>query len=127
MSAVRATQRCCSGASGSTQGFDPVGDGDREGSRGDRSRSTTRKFDVDVIVIPADGGTVWRLTDLLGRSMGNIRENPSHQFTIYPEGHAFETMADIQRGPHVSLDAALAEIERHTRGVCRRSPGRDQL
>jgi hypothetical protein len=82
-----------------------------------------RGFDVDLIVVAAEGGTVWQLTDLLGRSKGNIRENASHQFTIYPEGRAFETMADIQRGPHASLDAALAEIERHTRGVCRRSTG----
>ena len=81
---------------------------------------------MDVIVIAAKGGTVWRLTDLLGRSMGNIKENDSHQFTIYPEGHAFETMADMQRGPYASLDAALAEIERHTRGVCRRSTSEDQ-
>jgi len=58
--------------------------------------------------------------------MGNIREDASRQFTIYPEGHAFETMADMHRGPHASLDAALAEIERHTRGVCRRSMGEDQ-
>jgi hypothetical protein len=76
-----------------------------------------------LIVVAAEGGTVWHLTDLLGRSMGNIREDASHQFTIYPEGRAFETMADIQRGPHASLDAALAEIERHTRGVCRRATG----
>jgi hypothetical protein len=58
--------------------------------------------------------------------MGNIRENVSRQFMIYPEGYAFETMAEIHRGPHASLDAALAEIERHTRGVCRRS-AEDQL
>jgi hypothetical protein len=81
---------------------------------------------VDVIVIPADGGTIWHLTDLLGRSMGNITEDASHQFTIYPEGHAFKTMADIHRGPYDSLDAALAKIERHTRGVCRRSTGKDR-
>ncbi len=81
---------------------------------------------MDVIVIAANGGTVSNLTDLLGRSMGTVREDASHQFMIYPEGHAFETMADIQRGPHASLDAALAEIERHTRGVCRRSNGEDQ-
>jgi hypothetical protein len=72
---------------------------------------------LDLIVVAAEGGMVWRLTDLLGRPMANIRENASHQFTIYPEGRAFETMADIQRGPHASLDAALAEIERHTRGA----------
>jgi hypothetical protein len=58
--------------------------------------------------------------------MGNIREDASHQFMIYPEGHAFEAMADLHRGPYDSLDAALAEIERHTRGVCRRSTGEDR-
>jgi hypothetical protein len=42
--------------------------------------------------------------------MGNIRESASNQFTIYPEGHAFEAMGDIQRGLYASLDAALAEI-----------------
>ncbi len=85
-----------------------------------------RKLDVDLIVWMAKEGTVRSLTDLLGRSMGNNREDASHQFTIYPEGHAFETMADMNRGPHASLDAALAEIERHTRGVCRRSTGEDK-
>ena len=80
---------------------------------------------MDVIVIAKQGGTVWRLTDLLGRSMGNIREDATDGFTIYPEGHAFETMAGISCGPYDSLDAALAEIETHTRGVCRRSPGEE--
>ena len=92
-------------------------------------RSLTAQFprlNVDVIITPTEGGTVWRLTDLLGRSMGSIVKNASHQFTIYPEGHALETMAGIEQGPHASLDAALAEIERHTRGVCRRSTGEDQ-
>jgi hypothetical protein len=82
---------------------------------------------MDVIVTPAEGGTVWQLTDLLGRSMGRITASAPRQFMIYPEGHASETMAGIQQGPHASLDAALAEIERHTRGVCRRNPGEDQL
>jgi hypothetical protein len=78
---------------------------------------------MDVIVTPAEGGTVWRLTDLLGRSMGSISASASHEFTIHSEGQALETMAGIQRGQHASLDAALAEIERHTRGICRRTPG----
>jgi hypothetical protein len=82
---------------------------------------------MDVIITPAEGGTVWRLTDLLGRSMGRVVKNASHQFTICPEGHALKTMAGIQQGPHASLDAALAEIERHTRGVCQRNPGEVQL
>ena len=77
---------------------------------------------MDVIVTPAEGGTVWQLTDLLGRSMGRITASAPRQFMIHPEGHASETMAGIQQGPHASLDAALAEIERHTRGVCRRNP-----
>ncbi len=81
---------------------------------------------MDVIVRAAKEDTVWQLTDLLGRSMGSIVENASHQFTIHPEGHAVETMVGIDHGPHASLDVALAEIERHTRGVCRRIPGEDQ-
>jgi hypothetical protein len=86
-----------------------------------------RKDPMDVIVTPAEGGTVWQLTDLLGRSMGRITTSAPREFMIHPEGHATETMAGIQQGPHASLDAALAEIERHTRGVCRRNPGEDQL
>jgi hypothetical protein len=80
---------------------------------------------VDVTVIAEQGGAVWRLTDLLGRSMGSIREDSTDCFAIYPEGHAFETMAGIKSGPYASLDAALAEIETHTRGVCRRSTGEE--
>ncbi len=81
---------------------------------------------VDVIVTSAEAETVWQLTDLLGRSMGSIVKNAPHQFTICPEGQALETMAGIEQGPHASLDATLAEIEWHTRGVCRRNPGEHQ-
>jgi hypothetical protein len=81
---------------------------------------------MDVIVTRAEQGTMWHLTDLLGRSMGCIVQSGPYQFMIRPEGHAVETMMGMQHGPHVSLDAALAEIERHTRGVCRRPPGEDQ-
>jgi hypothetical protein len=84
-------------------------------------------FAMDVIVTATEEGTVWLLTDLLGRSMGRIMANASRQFMIHPDGHALETMAGINRGPYASLDAALAEIETHTRGVCRRNPGEDQL
>ncbi|WP_343234378.1 hypothetical protein [Microvirga terrestris] len=75
---------------------------------------------------PTDDGRTWNLTDLLGRSMGRITEASASQFTIHPEGHASETMTGIDRGPFASLDAALAAIEKHTRGVCRRNPGEDQ-
>jgi hypothetical protein len=68
---------------------------------------------VDVIVTSAEAETVWQLRDPWS--------------TICPEGHALETMAGIEQGPHASLDAARAEIERHTRGVCRRNPGEYQV
>ena len=64
--------------------------------------------------------------DLLGRSMGYIAKGSATQFTIHPAGYALETMAGIEHGPFASLDDALAEIEKHTRGVCRRNPGEDQ-
>jgi hypothetical protein len=81
---------------------------------------------MDVIVTPTDGGASWELTDLLARSMGSIKAGPDDVFTIHPRGHAVVTMAGMKLGPHPSLDAALAEIERHTRGVCRRIAGADQ-
>ena len=81
---------------------------------------------MDVVVTAAERGTVWQLTDLFGRSMGSIAESGSNQFTISPEGHALETMAGMQQGPHASLDAALAEIERRTRGFCRRDSGEER-
>lgn len=67
-------------------------------------------------------GHAWNLTDLLGRSMGRIVQD-SARFTIDPApGGGLETVRGIKTGPHSSLDAALAEIERHTRGVCRHAP-----
>jgi hypothetical protein len=81
---------------------------------------------LDAIVTPTADGKVWSLTDLLGRSMGRIVETSIKEFTIHPAGHALETMAGLEHGPFASLDDALAEIEKHTRGVCRRNPGEDQ-
>jgi hypothetical protein len=81
---------------------------------------------LDVIVTPTKDRKAWNLADLLGRSMGRVEETPAADFLIQPDGQALETMAGIERGPYPSLDAALAEIEKHTRGVCRRNPGEDQ-
>ena len=75
---------------------------------------------MDVVVTVRKSGNTWGLTDLLGRSMGRISESDDKRVTIHPTGHAVETMVGMNLGPHASLDAALAEIERHTRGVCRR-------
>ena len=96
---------------------------------GGQTMSATRRNpegNMDVIVTAAERGTVWQLTDLFGRSMGSITESGANQFTISPEGHALETMAGMPKGPHASLDAVLAEIERRTRGICRRSSGEEQ-
>jgi hypothetical protein len=78
---------------------------------------------VDVRVKPVQGENQWDLVDLLGRSMGRIAEHPAKRFTIHPDGQALETMDGINRGPFESLDAALSEIETHTRGVCRLDEG----
>ena len=89
-------------------------------------RSVGSEGRLDVIVTPTGNSKAWSLTDLLGRPMGQIAETSAMQFTIHPDGHALETMIGIQHGPFASLDDALAAIEKHTRGVCRRNPGEDQ-
>lgn len=62
----------------------------------------------------------WRLTDLLGRSMGVIKATEGGTFVVEPDGNAVATMDGMGRGPFHSLDDALAAIETRTRGVCRR-------
>jgi len=74
------------------------------------------------MVTPVDGSAEWRLTDLLGRSMGVIKEAGAEEFLIEPDGNAIGTMDGMGRGPFRSLDDALAAIETRTRGVCRRQP-----
>src|SRR3954447_14735614 len=74
---------------------------------------------MDITVRRTGEGSTWSLEDLLGRPMGSIAEDRPKHFTIHPEGQALETMRGLSPGPYASLDAALAEIETHTRGVCR--------
>lgn len=89
-------------------------------------------FPLDVIVKPLASQTEWLLSDLLGRPMGVIRL-AGGTFAVEPYGNACETMEKMRYGPFGSLDDALAAIERHTRGVCRREPvqtarpGRDEV
>lgn len=77
---------------------------------------------MDVMVKPVAGGNEWRLTDLLGRSMGVVRAVEGGTFLVEPDGNARVTMTGMRCGPFNSLDDALAAIETHTRGVCRREP-----
>ena len=62
---------------------------------------------MDIVVKQAPDGGWWEMTDLLGRSMGQIAQAPGGgSLTIKPDGGAVETMADLKRGPYASLDAA---------------------
>ena len=58
--------------------------------------------------------------------MGCIEKISDERFNIRPAGQALETIVAVAHGHYDSLDAALAEIEKHTRGVCRRNPGKTQ-
>jgi hypothetical protein len=78
---------------------------------------------MDLIVARTGDGGEWTLTDLLGRTMGLITQSEARTFTIEPAGPAVEPMTGLRPGPYPSLDEALAAIERHTRGVCRRKTG----
>ncbi|RDJ20026.1 hypothetical protein DWF00_14570 [Bosea caraganae] len=75
---------------------------------------------MDITVTQKADEAAWLLTDLLGRPMGDITEEPAGEFRIVSAGQAVETMKDMKHGPFPSLDAALAEIERFTRSACRR-------
>jgi len=52
--------------------------------------------------------------------MGYVEDRAEGEFMVHPAGQAIKTMQAMRRGPFGSLDAALAEIERFTRGTCRR-------
>jgi hypothetical protein len=67
---------------------------------------------MDITVKRLTSGNEWSLEDLLGRSMGLIKEDPPKHFTIHPDGQALETMADLRSGPYASLDAALVKSRR---------------
>lgn len=76
---------------------------------------------MDIMVTWEDAR--WILTDLLGRAMGSIVQGPDAKYSIHAEGHAKDTFHGLKAEGYYSLDEALADIERHTRGVCRRVGG----
>jgi hypothetical protein len=65
---------------------------------------------MDVIA-PVEGGTAWRLPDPARSPDREHHRERLPSIHDLPRGHALETAAGIQQGPHASLDAALAEIE----------------
>ena len=74
---------------------------------------------MDVTVTAEPDGETRMLTDLLGRDMGRVEKLGVNIFMIRTAGHAVETMVALTSKSYTSLDAALAAIEEHTRGVCR--------
>ena len=78
---------------------------------------------MDIVVTPTAGHQkVWTLADLLGRPLGHIRQERGPQFFIDPEARGRDNLANVNLGPHSSLDQALIALERHTRGVCQLAP-----
>jgi hypothetical protein len=74
------------------------------------------------IIVRRDGDTRWTLTDLLGRAMGYIEKSLDDKYLIHPAGSAEATMASLTREQYLSLDKALADIEKHTRSAVRHTP-----
>ena len=82
-------------------------------------------MDVAVTLTPERPPWVqnaWTLTDLLGRRLGSVLEEPGSRFFIDPEGRGAALMAKVDRGPHPSLEEALTAIEKHARCTCRLAP-----
>ena len=77
---------------------------------------------MDVIVTKTPDGNIWLLADLLGRDMGRVSEVHPGVFMIQPAGNAIDTLGAISSRSFRSVDHALAAIEEHTRGQCRRAP-----
>ena len=75
---------------------------------------------MDMLLTPDSEAKKWRLTDLLGRSLGTIVEKSPLEFVLELEGKARETMGTLSLQGSNSLDDVLARIEKHTRSVCRR-------
>ena len=65
---------------------------------------------MDIDVTPKSDEAAWLLTDLLGRPMGHVAEEPAGEFRIHPAGQALLTMEAMKCGPFRTLDDALAEI-----------------
>jgi hypothetical protein len=76
---------------------------------------------MDVIVTKSPDGH-WAMADLLGRDMGKVSEIRPGVFMIQPAGNAMVTLDALRSTSFASLDEALAAIEEHTRGQCRRGP-----
>ena len=75
---------------------------------------------MDITVTRAvNDEKAWDLTDLLGRPVGRVAEEPGKRFFIRPDRRAHESMSRANLGPHESLNDAFAAVEKWMHGVCR--------
>ena len=78
------------------------------------------------IAVTRTTSSIWSLVDLLGRPLGRIIEEPGRRFIIEPNERGKDTLADVVRGPHPSLEEALSAIEKHTHGTCQLTKGDEE-
>ena len=76
---------------------------------------------MDIVVTPSSDETPYRLTDRLGRPVGEIEKHPRLGFTVRPKpGGALDEMAALTVQ---TLDEAMSAIEKHTKGSCQLASG----
>ena len=76
---------------------------------------------MDIVVTPSSDETPYRLTDRLGRLVGEIEKHPRLGFTVRPKpGGALGEMTALTVP---TLDEAMAAIEKHTKGACQLASG----
>ena len=83
--------------------------------------SFQERWNVDVIVTEIPNENSWGLTDQLGRDMGRITLSRPGTFMIRTAATRCKALAAVASKPYASLDIALAAIEEHTGGMCRRA------
>jgi hypothetical protein len=75
---------------------------------------------IDVEVVPATLDA-WDLRDRLGRPVGKItRSNGAFRIEQVPSS---QRLSGMTFGPFKTLDAAMSEIEKHTKGACQLAHG----
>jgi hypothetical protein len=69
-------------------------------------------------VVRQNSSLQWTLEDLLGRTAGHIELGLTGTYRVVVAERGLARLSQISPGPYLTLESALAEIERHTRGTC---------
>jgi hypothetical protein len=81
---------------------------------------------MDVVVSPApDATNVWNLTDRLGRNCGQIVRTEKSEFVITPANPRTDGPLFSADAVQPSLNAAIDEIAKRSKGACQFLNGRD--